>query len=174
MARPGARYSGIAAMPAERRLWDSSVIIGYLAGQDDLKEVCELIIASAERGEIEIIVATMATVEVAYLEGLSDEDSEAKIRELFGRDYITPVAIDMRVAAISRGLIRKYRTGPRLKPPDAIHLATAMQWRIPVLETTDPDLLRLNGQERFEGNEETSAITIRRPLYEGVVPIPGF
>lgn len=155
-------------MPAQRRLWDSSVIIGYLAGQDELKDACENIIASAERGEVEIIVATMATVEVAYLEGLSDEDSEAMIAELFSRDYIIPVAIDMRVAAIARGLIRKYRTGPKLKPPDAAHLATAMQWRIPVLETTDPDLLRLHGREG------DPPIVIRRPFYEGARRMAGF
>lgn len=81
----------------------SSVIIGYLAGQDELKDACQNIIASAERGELEIIVATMATVEVAYLEGLSDEDSELMIAELFSRDYVIPVSIDMRVAAIARG-----------------------------------------------------------------------
>ena len=161
-------------MPAQRRLWDSSVIIGYLAGQDDLKDACENIIASAERGEVEIVIATMAMTEVAYLEGLSDEESEAKISEFFNRSYIIPVAIDVHVSAIARRLIRKYRTGPKLKPPDAEHLATAMQWRIPVLETTDPDLLRLNGLERFEGHEGNPAITIRRPLYEGPQRMAGF
>ena len=54
-------------MPAQRRLWDSSVIIGYLAGQDDLRDACENIIASAERGEVEIVIATTAMTEVAYL-----------------------------------------------------------------------------------------------------------
>lgn len=158
-------------MPAQRRLWDSSVIIGYLAGQDDLKDACENIIASAERGDVEIVIATMAMTEVAYLEGLSDEESETKISEFFSRNYIIPVAIDTRVAAIARRLIRKYRTGPKLKPPDAEHLATAMQWQIPVLETTDPDLLRLDGLERFEGHQENPVITIRRPFYEGTHPM---
>ena len=109
----------------------------------------------------------MSMTEVAYLEGLSDEESETKISEFFSRNYIIPVAIDARVAAIARRLIRKYRTGPKLKPPDAEHLATAMQWQIPVLETTDPDLLRLDGLERFEGHQENPVITIRRPFYEG-------
>ena len=167
MARRGTWHEGIRTMPAQRRLWDSSVIIGYLAGQDDLKDACENIIASAERGEVEIVIATMAMTEVAYLEGLSDEESETKISEFFSRNYIIPVAIDVRIAAIARHLIRKYRTGPKLKPPDAEHLATAMRWQIPVLETTDPDLLRLDGLERFEGHQGNPTITIRRPFYEG-------
>ena len=154
-------------MPVERRLWDSSVIIGYLAGQPDIRNACEGIISSAERGEVEILVSAMATIEVAYLEGMDDQASEEKIVELFSRDYVIPVAVDTRVSAIARGLIRKYRTGPKLKPPDATHLATAIQWQITVVESTDPDLLRLDG---LEG---TPPIIIRRPFYEGPSRMPG-
>ena len=154
-------------MPAQRRLWDSSVIIGYLTGQKELTETCENIIERAERGEVEIVISAMATIEVAYLEGLDDQVSEATIRELFNGEYIIPVAIDVRVAAIARELVRKYKAGPKIKPPDAAHLATAIQWKIPVVETMDPDLLRLDGRE---GNP---AITIRQPLYEGARRMPG-
>ena len=154
-------------MPAERRLWDSSVIIDYLGGQAEIREACEGIVSRAERGEVEIVVSTLATVEVAYLEGLDDQASEETIAELFSRDYFIPVAIDTRVSAIARELIRKYRTGPKLKPPDATHLATAVQWRIPVVESTDPDLLRL---DKLEGDPP---IVVRKPLYEGTLRIPG-
>ncbi len=154
-------------MPTPRRLWDSSIVIGYLAGSPELANDCPQIIAQAERGELEIVVSAMATIEVAYLKGLDDQDAEAKIQEFFGRRYIIPVAIDVRVAAIARDLVRKYRDGPKIKPPDAAHLATAVQWNIPVIETTDPDLLRLDGRE---GNPP---ITVRPPLYEGPNRLPG-
>lgn len=65
-------------MPAERRLWDSSVIVGYLAGQDDLRDACEGIIRRAEQGEVEVLDSAMATIEVAYLDGLDDRASEKK------------------------------------------------------------------------------------------------
>ena len=116
---------------------------------------------------MEIVVSAMETIEVAYLEGLDDQDSEAKIRQLFDREYIIPVAIDVGVASIARELVRKYKVGPKIKPPDAAHLATAIQWRIPVVETTDPDLLRLDG---LEGDP---LITIRRPHYERTLRMPG-
>ena len=154
-------------MPPRRRLWDSSVVIGHLAGQTEFAEVCPQILEQASRGETQIVVSTMAATEVAYLEGLSDPDSEAKIREFLGRDYIVLVALDVRVASMARDLVRRYRNGPRLKPADAIHLATALHLSIPILETTDPDLLRL---DRLVGDPP---ITIRRPLYEGPNRIPG-
>jgi predicted nucleic acid-binding protein len=155
-------------MPGQRRLWDSSVIIGYLAGEEDLAEPCENIIENAERGEIEIVISVEAGIEVAYLDGRNDETSEAMIRELFDPDYIIPAGVDMRIAAVARELIRKYRNGPKLKPKDATHLATAIQWRIPILETKDPDLLRLDGREG------DPTIMIRRPLYEGTRRMVGF
>ena len=58
-----------------------------------------------------------------------------------------PVNLDPRVAATARALVRKYRDDSVLKPPDAIHLATAILWNIPVLESTDPDLLRLDASK---------------------------
>ena len=154
-------------MPGQRRLWDSSVIIGYLAGQQELADACGNIIEGAARGELEIVISAIATIEVAYLQGVDDQVSEARIQELFRREYIIPAAIDVGVSAIARGLVRKYRGVPKIKPPDAAHLATAIQWQIPVVETTDPDLLRLDGLEGIP------PIVIRKPLYEGSLRMPG-
>ena len=155
-------------MPPPRRLWDSSVIIGFLAGDENVLEHCQLIVEQAERGELEIVVSTLAAAEVAYLEGYSDEDSEDMIREFFGRDYIVLVAVDARMAAVARGLVSRYRNEMRIKPADAIHLAAAVQLNLPVLETTDGDLLRFSG---LEGNPN---VVVREPLYEGPMRIPGF
>ena len=152
-------------MALPRRLWDSSVIIGYLSGSLEVLEISKQIIAQAERGELEIVVSAVATVEVAYLRGLDDQDSETMIQEFFGRDYIVPVNIDLPVASIARGLVRKYGTGPKLKPPDATHLATAIHVGVPLIETTDPDLLQLDGRE---GNPP---IMNRKPLYQGPQPL---
>ncbi|MCH7786479.1 MAG: type II toxin-antitoxin system VapC family toxin [Chloroflexi bacterium] len=150
-------------MAVPRRVWDSCIVIGYLAGYEELKPDCLQIIEQAKRGELEIMVSALATIEVAYLQGSSDADSEAKIQEFFSRDYVIPVAIDISIAATARYLIRKYSNNYdyKLRPPDAAHLALAIQWKVPILETTDTDLLRLN---ELEG---TPPVVIRKPLYEG-------
>lgn len=145
-------------MAVSRRLWDSCIVLGYLSGQQDIKTDCDQIIEQAERGELEIVVSIIASVEVAYLPGLSSSDSELKIQQFFSREYVIPVAVDISVAKTARRLIRDYY---ELKPSDAIHVATALQWQIPIIETTDPDLLELNGKE---GNPP---LIIRQPLYQG-------
>lgn len=143
----------------QRRLWDSCVIIGYLAGSAGPYEDCGQIIARAERGEVEIVVSTIATIEVAYLKGMSDIDSEAIIREFFSRDYVITVSVDPPIAAISRRLVRTHRsTNTRLRPADATHLATALHVGAPLIESTDPHLLRLDGREG------SPPIRIREPV----------
>lgn len=154
-------------MPASRRLWDSSVILSYLAGYELVAEHCQLIVEQAERGEVEIVVSTLAAAEVAYLDGYSTGASEDMIREFFGRDYIILVAVDAPLAALARSLVSRYRNEMRIKPADAIHLATAIQLNLPVLETTDGDLLR------FDGLEGTLAVVVRRPLYDGPIRMTG-
>ena len=131
-------------MPAQRRLWDSAIVLGYLAGYEELRPMCLQIIQQAQQGEVEIIVSEMAKVESAYLAGRPDAESEDLIKEFFSREYIIPVSVDDPISTIARGLVRKHRG---LTPPDAIHLATAILWHVPVIETTDPDLLRLDQQE---------------------------
>ena len=142
----------------ERRLWDSSVIIAYLAGEPTCADTIPAIIEQARAGNVQILVSVFATIEVAYLRGV---DAEEAISDFFRRDFVVPVAIDEQVSVIARRLVRAYEPSPGLKPPDATHLAAAVAWNIPVVETTDPDLLRLYG---LEGQPP---IAVRNPLYEG-------
>ena len=155
-------------MPGPRRLWDSSVVIGYLAGEAGLAEPCGDIISAAERGELEIAVSIEAAIEVAYLKGYDDDASERIIRELLGREYIIPIAVDLQVAAVARDLIRRHRAPPIINTKDATHLATAIQWKISIMETTDRGLLR------FSGREGASPVTIRHPFYGGARRMGGF
>ena len=154
-------------MPTLRRLWDSSVVIGYLAGYQELEPACSQIIQEAERGETEILVSQMAVVETAYLQGQSDQESERLIREFFSRDYIVPVNVDSPISSMAQGIVRNYRNSPSIKPPDAIHLATAVLWQIPCIETTNGPLMRF---DRLEGSPP---ITVRRPIFDGRQQLPG-
>lgn len=125
-------------MAVPRRLWDACVVLAYLSGDKQVDPDCGLIINHAAQGGLEIMVSTIAEAEVAYLPGISSADSEAKIREFFSREYVVVASFDSPIARIARRLIRDH--GPGLRAADAVHMATALQWHIPILETIDPDL----------------------------------
>ena len=125
------------------------------------------ILKQAEDGNVEIVVSTLAIAEVAYLDGFTDQAAEQRIREFFSRDYIVVAGVDERVGEIAQSIVRKYRFQRRVNPRDAIHLATAVNFGIPVVETSDEEFWFFN---ELEGSP---LVLVRAPLYEGNIPMPG-
>jgi predicted nucleic acid-binding protein len=125
---------------------------------------CKLIVDQARRREIEIVVSLWAMAEVVRIEGTPDDESEAIIAAFFEEPFVVRAAFDLAVAERARDLVRRYRG---LKPKDAVHVATALQNQISILETFDNDLITLLNNK--EGNP---ALRVRHPLYEGTRPLP--
>jgi hypothetical protein len=51
-----------------------------------------------------------------------------------------------------------------LSPKDSIHVATALRWKIPVLDTFDQGLIALSGKLTFEeGNPNSPRLEITTP-----------
>jgi len=142
-------------MALSRRVWCSCTIIDYLQGTPRAKP-CDDIIKQCERRELEILVSVLAVAEVAQTTK-GDPDPALTIREFFSRHYVIPVNVDLLVAEEAQRLVREHG----LKGADAIHLATAIVHRVPILETFDDKLIGVDGKE---GNP---AVTIRHPFYEG-------
>jgi predicted nucleic acid-binding protein len=66
-----------------------------------------------------------------------------KLRLFFQHEYIVLRAVDRFIAEQARELIWKYG----VKPKDSIHLATAIRWRIPTIDSfDDTDMGSLDGK----------------------------
>lgn len=67
------------------------------------------------------------------------------IDDLLFQPFVNPLSMDTIVAKTARQLLRD--TPGLTKRPDAMHLASAIEWNIPVFHTYDgSDLLHLNGK----------------------------
>lgn len=146
---------------AERRAWCSCMVLDYLVGAERSRMACEQLIDRAKAGEIEIVVSALALAEVAKVNG--DPEAERTIQEFFRRPYVIVAQLDWLVAEEVRKMLRAV---PKLKAGDATHLATAVRWKIPVLETWDTDLVPLTGQFG------SPAVTVRTPVPEGQARLP--
>jgi predicted nucleic acid-binding protein len=124
--------------------WDSVVFISLLQRTAGRYEVLDTIVAAAVRAEIGIVTSAFTMAEVVKLTGLPllEPQIEKLIVDFFENDYIVIRNVDRFVSERSRPLIRDLN----IKPPDAIHLATALLSKVAVLYTYDHDLLRWNGQ----------------------------
>lgn len=120
--------------------WDSNVILAYLQEEPHRIKTLDILmdeIATQKRPGI-IITSSLAQTEVAYFKDesiLRQLDSDVEDRLLyFWSNYrvIKITEVNSAIAFLARNLIRKSVTFKQdhlkiLKPPDAIHLATA-QW----------------------------------------------
>lgn len=144
---------------ASRRLWCSCTIINYLAGKPEA-EACRQIIEQIkhEVGRHEIVVSIMAETEVVQLGDLASDEAEKAILEFFGRDYVLRANLDVPVAERTRKLVRAYG----LKPQDALHVATALYHKVPIMETFDNEIIK-----KLNEKEGDPLLVIRKPTYEG-------
>lgn len=102
--------------------------------------ICRAVIAQVELGKIEIVTSFLS-----YAEVCRDRDrnsTEDKIAAYFEHDYILPTPVDRQVGEVARRLMMSNLSG--LKPPDAIHIASACVANVREMHTFDDKLLRLN------------------------------
>ena len=131
--------------------WDSCAWLGLVNGETGRKLILENVYGQARRGLIQIWTSTIAIVEVNRL---ASEMNVARpipdtglrvIDDLLFQPFVNLLSMDTIVAKKARQLLREM---PGLtKRPDAMHLASAIEWNIPIFQTYDgSDLLHLNGK----------------------------
>ena len=118
-------------MATEFVYWDSCVFIDALQKTKGRYEALEPILDAAERGEIVLVSSFLTLAEVVKVQG-ADADvsirglSEAEVEQLifgfFENPYIQLRPVDRLVTTQARVITRRFG----VKPPDAIHIATAM------------------------------------------------
>ena len=141
-----------------RRAWDSCNWISLIAEDEAARaDICQRILTDASRGNGVILTSALTLAEVVKGRGQPQltETQEETIVRFFDHSYILIHDVTRAVAETARGLSRRHG----LKPPDAIHLATALLGNADVFETWNMnDFGHLNG---------LVPIQIREPIWAG-------
>lgn len=137
---------------AKRVAWDACVWIATIiqenaplkgGGFEDRAPACNYIIEQATRGQIEIATSALSLAEVCKIDEVKAQGEDV-LSDFFRNDYILVVNVDRYVGSLARKLLQSGYPG--LKPPDSIHLATALIADVTELHTYDKKLLNLNGK----------------------------
>lgn len=161
--------STINSSPKLLYYWDSNVFISYLEATLDRITDIEAVIEEVLRNPASIIyTSAFSIVEVAFLsteKGTRTLDSTilAKIDALWNTRPFQIVEFNPIIARLARDLVRNgFTDGYKLKPYDAIHIATA-QWltknRIPLTEFHTYD----DFDNKVEVIQRYSGLKIRPP-----------
>lgn len=127
-------------MPTETIYWDSCVFIDRIQRTPGRIAVIEQITNAAERGDVVLVTSALTLAEVVKgPEGLLPVEQEQLIIGLFENPYIRLRPVDRLVAEKAREVGRLCS----MKPPDAIHVATAiLASDVSVLHTFDEAMIR--------------------------------
>jgi len=119
--------------------WDSNVFISLLTKvgrTDDELEKLAALERLSDNGGCVIFTAAITIVEVLACKMTSEQ--EELFQALLLRSNVTAVSITPRIAGIAREIRDYYVSrGIKLRVPDSIHLATAIQYKAQALHTYD-------------------------------------
>lgn len=159
--------------PPPRLYWDACAWIAYInkempADGNNIKsrrfEMCQETLKRAEAGEVEILTSAFTLAEVCKRQ--PDPASPAiNLAAFFDQKYILLIPVDKQVAQKAQNLQLAGIAG--VKPPDAVHLASAIVANVPVFHTFDKKLLGLDNKLDLA---DGSTLSIVRPTEE--VPMP--
>jgi len=126
----------------DRRYWDSSCIFNWLYEQEGF-ESCRGTLEKAKAGELEIVTSALTIAEVLYLKtkGRIDKERSLEVHKFFAHEFILIQPLDRFIAESARDIVWEYNVHPK----DAVHVASALWDKIPILNTFDLDLLNKDG-----------------------------
>jgi predicted nucleic acid-binding protein len=162
----------MAASPS-RVCWDACTWIALIQQErirdengnvvEDRYALSRSVIDRAEKGAVEIAVSGLCLVEVNKPSATTPRD---QLVAYFENDYILLVPVDKVIGERARALM--FAALPGLKPPDAVHLATALISNADEMHTFDCRLLDLD--ETLTKGDGT-ILKICKPAFGGA-PLP--
>lgn len=143
-------------MSVELIYWDSDAFLGYFQNESDKAELCNGTIERAKQGEILIVTSTLTIAEVLWMRNAPKitADKAEIVRKFFRRSNLRLRNVTRRISENAQDLVWNHA----IRPKDAIHVATALDGGIPILETFDTDLIKRTG------SIGTPGLIIRAPI----------
>lgn len=162
------------ATSPKRLYWDACAWIAFIqeekveipSGQvEDRESMCRSVLIAAKAGKAEIATSTLSLAEVCK-DPTTASEAANRFPDFLDLEYVLLVPLDRAVGEKARELMQGSCT--RLKPPDAIHIATAIVANADALHTFDELLLALNG---LFSKADGSKLKICKPDPGGPLPL---
>jgi predicted nucleic acid-binding protein len=143
-------------MTIELIYWDSDAFLGWLQEEPGKVELCDGTLTRVTKGEVLIVTSALTIAEVLWMRGapMIPVTKAELVRKFFRRSYIRVRNVTRAISEDAQDLVWSHS----IRPKDAIHVATALDAKVPFLETFDDRLLKQTG------TVGDPPLVIRRPI----------
>lgn len=126
-------------MKKERRYWDSDCFLSWLNDEPGKADLCGDVLVETSEGKILIVTSALTITEVLKLKGKSKipVEQEKEVIDFFRNEYIVIRNVTRYIAECARNYV--WYNG--INPKDAIHVATAVDDKLTLLNTFDSGLI---------------------------------
>lgn len=130
-------------MTKDIRYWDACTFSGFLNEEADKAAQCNSVLKAAKNGHVLIVTSALTLAEVLFIKNgpKLDPSKRAIVEQFFKAEYISVRNVTRMVGELARDLFWDYG----LKPKDATHVATAVLYKVPLMNTFDDGLLGKSG-----------------------------
>ena len=130
-------------MSVELIYWDSATFLAYFQQEDGRVDKCRGTLDRAEAGDVCIVTSALTIAECLWLRGsVPIPKNRAQVVRLFFRhSYLRVRNVTRKTSELAQDLVWDHG----VRPKDAIHVATALEARVPVIETFDQLLIAKTG-----------------------------
>jgi hypothetical protein len=146
--------------------WDSATFLALLNKDDSPKdcELCEDVWSECERGLTLLVTSTLTIAEVIFMKGTPKLDPAKRplVNNYFRAEHIILKPLTRTIAELARDVVWDININPK----DAIHIATAVTYKIGIIHTFDKGLLNRNTL-----NVQGFTLNIRQPYAQRQIEI---
>lgn len=130
-------------MAIEKIYWDSDAFLGYFKEEPDKQDLCEGVLEAADEGKILIVTSALTLAEVLYVQKQPKLPitMRQQIDDFFKHPYISVQNVTRNISDKARDIV----WDNNVRPKDAIHVATALYCKLPLMNTFDGGLLKKTG-----------------------------
>lgn len=141
-------------MPKPARVyWDACTWIAYInsekvvplrsGGTENRFSMCSSVFELAKKSKIEIVTSAFTLAEVCKSADILSSPLD-NLASFFERSYILLIPVDLQIGRLAQNYQTSGLGG--LKPPDAVHLASARRASVQEFHTFDDKILSLDGK----------------------------
>jgi predicted nucleic acid-binding protein len=143
-------------MSVKQYYWDSDAFLGWLQEEPGKVDLCRESLERAQNGELLLVTSALTIAEVLWLRNHPPlpADRAGVVRRFFRRSCIRVCNVTRKISEDAQTLVWDHG----IKPKDAIHVATAIHFKLDTLETFDDGLIAKSG------TVGSPLLLIRKPL----------